>query len=376
MNGPDRKLNHYCSSTFLKRISRQFNLDIMLALCLLLSYSTFLIAADKPLLSEAIAKGIDKHGAAATAEMFAKSFENDKNAYTVDMDGIANLGKKYMKENNYEASGAVMQIAAPYMQAAIMDMTSQYSSAISETKKEKIAEEKVQKEKFLKQERDRQKQLDHEQERDLSASQAVPDGKPLIKENVSYSGNSTLETRNANGRTHYSTLSINHALKKARYSKPESVSEPASIFRYDKGVLWLVHPERKGYEGVRLYQEFKLTSGKGINGHIDALMSSRQALLAPRGLNNLGTETLDGETVTHYYKKERNPGYEYGYNSYDYWVDNNGIMVKMQLIAPEVSQTLQIKDITLSSQDEMLFVPPQGYRKAGHNISWKDEKKN
>jgi hypothetical protein len=101
MNAPNRKLNHYCSSIFLKLISHQLNLVTMLALCLLPSYCTLLVAADKPLLSEAIAKGTDNHGVAATAEMFAQSFENDKDAYTVDMDGVANLGKKYMKATCY-----------------------------------------------------------------------------------------------------------------------------------------------------------------------------------------------------------------------------------------------------------------------------------
>jgi len=367
------------SSPFLKHTSLSLHIVVTLSLCLILislslSFPTQLIADDKPLLSEAIAKEIDAHGVADATEKFAKAFEKDKDAYTVDMDGIANLGTKYMQANNFEASGAVMQIAAPYMQTAIKSMTRQYSSAMSKTMDEKVAEEKVQKKKYLKRERERQKQLDREQKRDLSAAKGEPEGKPLINENISYSATSSLVATNPDGRRHSSTLSINHTPRKVRYAKPETRSEPVSIFRYDKGVLWLVHPEHKGYEGVKLYQEFKLTSGKGINGHIDTLLFARKALLSPKGLINLGKKTVDGHSVTHYYKKERNLGYEYGNNSYDYWVDDNGIMVKMQIIAPEVSRTLQTRDIKLSSQDKMLFVPPADYRKAGHIISWKDEK--
>lgn len=374
-----KKLNNNPSSPFFKNTSCSIYIVVTLTLCLvLISLVLFspipLIADDKPLLSEAIAKEIDAHGVAVATEKFAKAFEEDKHAYTVDMDGLANLGTKYMQANNFEASGAVMQIAAPYMQTAIMSITHQHSSAMSKTIDKKIAEEKIQKEQYLKRERERQNQLDRKQERDLSAAKIEPEEKPLINENISYSATSMLVTTNPDGRKHYSTLSINHTPRKVRYAKPDTKSEPVCIFRYDKGVLWLVHPERKGYEGVKLYQEFKLTSGKGINGHIDTLMFARRALLSPKGLSKLGKETVDGKSVTHYYKKERNLGYESGNNSYDYWVDDNGIMVKMQIIAPEVNHTLQNRDIKLSFQDEMLFVPPADYRKAGHAISWKDEK--
>ena len=32
------------------------------------------------------------------------------------------------------------------------------------------------------------------------------------------------------------------------------------LIQYDKGVIWLVHPEKRGYEKVKLYQEFKSTT--------------------------------------------------------------------------------------------------------------------
>ena len=354
-------------------ISRSLQVAVIIALCLPLSYPSLAIAEEKPLLSEAIEKTIEAQGVSAAVDSFAQDFEKNKATYTVDLNGIANLSAKYAKESNYEASGAVMQIATPYMQIAITEATGQYSSEIANIRDEKIAEEKYQQEKFLEQERERQKQLDRKQQRDLSAATAVSTDEPLINEDLSYAATSSLLTTASNGRTHHSTLSINHAPRKVRFAELETRAAPVSIFRYDRGVLWLVHPERKGYEGVKLYQEFALTSGRGINGHIDTLMFARQALLSPEGLKNLGTETVNGRSVTHYYKIERNPGYEYGFNSYDYWIDRNGIMIKMQLIAPETSRTLQLEDIVLSSQDQGLFEPPADYKQAGHRFSWKEE---
>jgi len=56
-------------------------------------------------------------------------------------------------------------------------------------------------------------------------------------------------------------------------------------------------------------------------------------------------------------------------------VSENGILIKMQLSAPEVGYTLETRDIKLTGQEDSLFVPPEGYRKAGHRISWKEEKR-
>lgn len=88
----------------------------------------------------------------------------------------------------------------------------------------------------------------------------------------------------------------------------------------------------------------------------------------------MGKETIDGHETTHYWKKVRNLGYEDGLDVTDYWVSDNGILIKMKLTVPEVSVILETRDIKLMGHVNNLFLPPPDYKKAGHRISWKAEK--
>ncbi len=348
-----------------------------LILCLAIYLSSDLFAGEKPLLSEAIAKAIDTKGVAAATRQFASNYGEDKDKYTVDMQGISELGRKYMEANNFEAVSAVMQIAAPYMQTMVAGTREAQSEAMSEKLTGHGRQEDRKDTKYL--ERNRQSQasakVDHEPAQSTPATLSGNAGQTsLIDTDVEYSAISYLDATNPGGGKFRSTLNIHHAPKMIRFENPEKREEPITIFRYDKGVIWLVHPEQRGYEGVKLYQEFKLAKGMGFGSHLDNLMYARQALLSPTGLMDMGNETIEGQNTTHYHKKTRNSGYENGYDIYDYWVSESGILVKMQLTAPEVGYTLETRDIKMGSQVEDLFVPPVDYRKAGHRISWREEK--
>jgi len=238
--------------------------------------------------------------------------------------------------------------------------------------------QKTRQEKYREQQKKGQQKLTAE--RDLAMKEPGSDAghsgtEPLIDVNVEYSATSYLDATNPGGRKFKSILNINHGSMQTRFENKKKRHEPISIFRYDKGIIWLVHRETKRYAGVKLYQEFKLTTGMGIGSHIDHLMRARRILLSPRGLMDMGKETINDHRTTHYYKKIRNRGYEDGYDIYHYWVSENGILIKMQLSAPEVGYTLETRDIKLTGQEDSLFVPPEGYRKAGHRISWKEEKR-
>jgi len=349
-----------------------------LILCMVLYYQADLIAGDKPLLSEAIAKEINTKGVAAATKQFASAYKTDKDQYTVDMEGISELGKKFMQENNFEAAGAVMQIAAPYMMMITLGAQDTYSAEMADQIAEEKHRQEDRQEQYQEQEKRSQEKL--KAERDIAMKEPVSatsltGTKPLIDLNVEFSAISYLDATNPGGRKYNSVLNINHGLKKTRFENKKKQHEPISIFRFDKGVIWLVHREKKRYAGLKLYQEFKLTTGMGIGSHVDHLMRARSTLLSPKGLKDMGKETINGHRTTHYYKKISNLGYEDGYDTYHYWVSDKGILIKMQLSAPEVGYTLETRDIKLTRQADGLFVPPDDYRKAGHRISWKEEKR-
>ena len=159
-----------------------------------------------------------------------------------------------------------------------------------------------------------------------------------------------------------------------RYSNQNKKHDPIVIFRYDKDIILLVHPEQNFYEGVKLYQEFELKNSMGINSHIDQIMRAQSELNSMDKLTNLGEEVIDGHTCTHYQKKDPYPFQENTFTINDYWVSEKGLLIKKQYSGPDFSGTLETKDIKYGKQPEHLFIPPTDYKKAGYHIKWKEEK--
>lgn len=97
---------------------------MLLGACILLSgllvNTVDIQAGGKPLLSAAIRKAIDAHGATAAQKQFAKNYATHKTRYQVDMQGVAALGRSYAIAGNSPATQAVFAIANPYMASAAM----------------------------------------------------------------------------------------------------------------------------------------------------------------------------------------------------------------------------------------------------------------
>ncbi len=165
-------------------------------------------------------------------------------------------------------------------------------------------------------------------------------------------------------------LHINHAPNTTRFANLNKKYDPVVIFRYDKDIIWLIHPELNQYEGVKLFQEFELKNGMGVNSHIDQIMRVQSELKSMDKLTNLGIELIDGHTCTHYQNKEPYPFQENAFTVSDYWVSEKGLLIKKQYSGPDFSGTLETKDIKFGKQAEHLFIPP----KAGDIIKWKEEK--
>jgi hypothetical protein len=363
----------------MKRFAVVYPSVVGLSLYLLLSHSAALFAADKPLLSFAIARVIDAKGPAAAIQQFADAYATDREKYTVDMRGVSKLSKKYMRANNYQAAVAVMQIANPYMQEMMADSLAKQTPAVSGQKVERAHKEKGRQAVLKEQEKQRQadKHMASNAMHHKAMTPGILTGKSLIDADIEYSAASYLDATNPGGRKFHSILTIHHAAGMTRYSNPKNKHQAISIFRFDKGLLWQVIPEPRGFEGVKLYQEFKLTSGTGISSHLDELMRARYTLQSPDSLTNLGKETVAGYTTTHFSRKINTSGYGNISITDDYWVSDNGILIKMQHSAAGddfTGFTLETKNIKWDHQDPALFVPPPDYRKAGHRISWKAQK--
>jgi hypothetical protein len=200
----------------------------------------------------------------------------------------------------------------------------------------------------------------------------------LLDSNIEYSATSYL--KKPDSRTYIDALNINHAPGMTRYTVPNKKHKPITILRYDKNLVWIVHPDDTPFfEGLRLYQEFALGDGMDLSSHLDYIMRARQALRSPEHLKNLGKEIIEGFSTTHYQKKEPNRGYKYGYgkepyNITDYWVSDNGILVRMHRVVPGNNVVMEMKNIKIHGQPDNLFVPPPDYEKRGSRISWDEEK--
>lgn len=114
------------------------------AILTFLAAPALLTAQDKPLLSEAIREMIDTQGIEAAKKHFAEQYELQKDAYEIDMKGIAELTNSYVKAGNHEAAGVIMEITLPFMQAAYTSQMSGQSNVMAQQQAEM---ERVEKEK-------------------------------------------------------------------------------------------------------------------------------------------------------------------------------------------------------------------------------------
>ena len=103
----------------------------LLILSLMIATS-LVLAQDKPLLSEAIKNAIDTQGIEAAKKHFTEIYESKKDNYKIDMKGISNLSSAYIKDGNYQAGSAVMEIASPFMQHMISTKISNNSNEMGE----------------------------------------------------------------------------------------------------------------------------------------------------------------------------------------------------------------------------------------------------
>jgi len=204
----------------------------------------------------------------------------------------------------------------------------------------------------------------------------IPSVKPLLKPNVEYAATSYLKS--SSGGVRVNVLTIHESPNMARFQTKRG---QIYIFRYDKGIVWSVIPEKRRYPGIKLYQEFKLRSGRGLTGYIDRIMEAYGVLKHPKKLKNLGKETINGYVTTHYQKRYRIPWLTNKFSITDYWLSDSGILMKVTNSGPgdaygqASSSIIEMKDIRLGKQPEHLFVPPPDYKKAGQMIDWAEEKK-
>lgn len=125
----------------IKIMKRLFKLMILI----FIATNTLLLAQDKPLLSEAIKNSIDNQGIEAAKKHFKEIYESKKDFYEVDMKGLSDLSSSYIKDGNYQAASAVMDIASPFMQNMISSKMSNNSKETVQKDMEKQGKEKQEK---------------------------------------------------------------------------------------------------------------------------------------------------------------------------------------------------------------------------------------
>ena len=209
----------------------------------------------------------------------------------------------------------------------------------------------------------------------LSAFAGISTAESLLDADAEYSATSHLESTGPGALGYRHLMAIQQAPGQVRFHPLENKQEPTRIFRYDKGIVWIVHPQSRRYPGVKKYQEFKLGNGMGFDSHIDNLMRAYAALKNDDGLKDLGKETIAGYTTTHYQKRDPVPWLTDEYVVSDFWVSEAGLLIMMTAFGPDVSSSMELKDIQFAKQPEHLFAPPSDYEKAGHIINWDEEQK-
>lgn len=88
------------------------NLPRALGLALATAILSAGLAFAKPPLSSEVARLIENHGVDATRERFAKLWAESAADYRADVEGLADLGTRYLQEGNIEAGMAVMEMVS------------------------------------------------------------------------------------------------------------------------------------------------------------------------------------------------------------------------------------------------------------------------
>ncbi|NOX70014.1 MAG: hypothetical protein GXP15_12555 [Gammaproteobacteria bacterium] len=195
----------------------------------------------------------------------------------------------------------------------------------------------------------------------------------LLQPNAEYSAISYMGSADPGAMKYSDGLSIQQAPGMIRFQSAENKQEAILIFRYDKGIVWAVHPEDRRYPGVKKYQEFELRDGMGFDSHIDNIMQAYAAVKNRDEMKNLGKETVDGYATSHFQKRDPIPWLPNEFLTTDYWVSDSGVLIKVTVVTPEVSSVMETKAIRFGKQPAALFVPPSDYEKAGNVIDWAEE---
>jgi len=95
-------------------------------------------AQQKAPLSEAIRQAIDSKGIEKAKEHFVQLYETERTLYEVDMKEILTLVNNYVQNGKREAAGAVMEIAAPFIQDM---MSGKLSNQLGDEMIAKLAEQ-------------------------------------------------------------------------------------------------------------------------------------------------------------------------------------------------------------------------------------------
>lgn len=209
----------------------------------------------------------------------------------------------------------------------------------------------------------------------LFAFAGISSAESLLDADAEYSATSYLESTGPGSLAYRHDMTIQQVPGMVRFQPLENSQQPTLIFRYDKGIVWAIIPEQQRYPGVKKYQEFDLGNGTGFDSHIDTLMRASAALKKPEELKNLGEESVNGYLSTHYQQRDPVPWLTDEFVVTDYWLSDSGLLIKMTTSGPDVSSTMETKDIQFGRQPEYLFAPPPGYEKAGHIINWAEEQK-
>ncbi len=195
----------------------------------------------------------------------------------------------------------------------------------------------------------------------------------LPQPNAEYSAISYLQSAGPGVMRYRNGLAIQQSPGMIRFQSAENKQEAVLIFRYDKGIVWAVHPEDRRYPGVKKYQEFELRDGMGFDSHIDNIMQAYAAVKNRDEMKNLGKETVDGYATSHFQKRDPIPWLPNEFLTTDYWVSDSGVLIKVTVVTPEVSSVMETKAIRFGKQPAALFVPPSDYEKAGNVIDWAEE---
>jgi len=95
------------------------------ALFIIVMVPVIVLAQNKILLSDAIQSELDAKGIEIAKKYFTAQFESNKNSYEVDIDGISELSGLYANAGKIELSGAVMEIAMPFIEYSMTNQMSQ-----------------------------------------------------------------------------------------------------------------------------------------------------------------------------------------------------------------------------------------------------------